>query len=220
MSFTTDPRTICLAILLITTASLVIRARSRLARQRRQRTAEADQAGDYGRQLDFDAAHDETALILALSRRERGLSVPGDLAQWEVQMHETARRLSAQLDAKLSLLQTLIADAQRAAVRLEAALDHARPSLPPGSQAESLLPAVAFGREEPEHESTRKDLETAFAPIRPMAADDAPPSADRTSCREEIYHLADYGYASPEIARRVGSPVGEVELVLSLRAAG
>ena len=30
--------------------------------------------------------------------------------------------------------------------------------------------------------------------------------------------LADYGFAPTEIARRVGSPVGEVELILGLRA--
>jgi hypothetical protein len=35
---------------------------------------------------------------------------------------------------------------------------------------------------------------------------------------EEIYMLADYGFAPTEIARRVGSPVGEVELILGLRA--
>ncbi len=34
---------------------------------------------------------------------------------------------------------------------------------------------------------------------------------------DDIYHLADYGFAPAEIARRVGSPIGEVELVLSLR---
>ena len=35
--------------------------------------------------------------------------------------------------------------------------------------------------------------------------------------QQEIYTLADYGYDAAEIARRVGSPVGEVELVLGLR---
>ena len=57
-------------------------------------------------------------------------------------MHETARELSAQLDAKLGLLQSLIAEAGRAAERLEDALDRGHPTLPPGSQAESLRPAT------------------------------------------------------------------------------
>ena len=46
---------------------------------------------------------------------------PPDVARWQVAMHETARDLSAQLDSKMSALQALIADADRAAKRLEAA---------------------------------------------------------------------------------------------------
>ena len=34
---------------------------------------------------------------------------------------------------------------------------------------------------------------------------------------QEIFTLADYGYDAVEIAHRVGSLVGEVELVLGLR---
>ena len=40
-------------------------------------------------------------------------------------MHETARELSAQLDSKMSALQALIAEADRAAARLEAAKGNA-----------------------------------------------------------------------------------------------
>ena len=49
------------------------------------------------------------------------LGAPPELVQWEVQMQEVARELSAQLDSKMSALQALIADADRAAARLEAA---------------------------------------------------------------------------------------------------
>ena len=121
-----------------------------------------------------------------------------DLARWEVQMHETARELSAQLDAKLSLLQSLTAEADRAAERLEEALARVQSAIPPGSQADSLHPISA---DELGAESTRE----------------LPAGTDRSRSREEIYHLADYGFAPSEIARRVGSPVGEVELILSLR---
>ncbi len=46
------------------------------------------------------------------------------------------------------------------------------------------------------------------------------PSTVRSSAEvryQEIYILADYGYPPSEIAQRVGNPVGEVELILSLR---
>ena len=52
---------------------------------------------------------------------------------------------------------------------------------------------------------------------------EAPPAvgtAARPRRYEEIYTLADYGYEPAEIARRVNTPVGEVELILSLRSRG
>ena len=42
-----------------------------------------------------------------------------------------------------------------------------------------------------------------------------PPSESRR--HEEIYLLADYGFAPAEIAHRTGMPIGEVELILRLR---
>ena len=129
-------------------------------------------------------------------------------------MHETARRLSAQLDAKLSLLQSLDGEADRAAVRLENALNRAHPSLPPGSQAESLRPGAGHARD------IRSEPETPATESNPSTSDDeSAPTSVRARRREEIYRLADYGFATDEIARRLGSPVGEVELILSLREA-
>ena len=122
----TDPRTLCLILLAVTCVFLLVRTRSQLARQRQQWATESTETGDY-----------EGARTAASSLLDR---LPDDLARWDVEMHETARQLSAQLDAKLSLLQSLIAEADRAAARLENALGCAYPTLPPGSQAESLRP--------------------------------------------------------------------------------
>jgi hypothetical protein len=121
-------------------------------------------------------------------------------------MHETARDLMGQLDSKMRALQALIAEADRAAARLEAALDESNEPHREGAfsgrrhagQAEGLAPAPAPSRTSPDYAADR----------------DRPPAESR---REEIYTLADYGYDATEIARRVGSPVGEVELILGLR---
>ncbi|MGO9111344.1 MAG: hypothetical protein ACLP9L_19125 [Thermoguttaceae bacterium] len=194
----TDPSTLCLILFAVTAAFLLVRTRSQLARQRQRWAAEATETGDY-----------EEVRQAASSLPDR---LPDDLARWEVEMHETARQLSAQLDAKLSLLQSLIVEADRAAARLEDALERAYPTLPPGSQAESLRPVAGQAHD------ARHELETAAAGSNPLTAEDEPPQAtDRGRRRGEIYRLADYGFAATEIARRVGSPVGEVELILSLR---
>lgn len=141
-------------------------------------------------------------------RADRGpdRDAPAEVLRWEVQMHETARQLSAQLDSKMGVLQALIAEADRAAARLEAAAPNApgpiRQPPPPDTQATTQAEA----------------LRAAGPSDRPAEQAGAP--ADRPSPkhrREEIYTLADYGLAPGEIARRVRSPVGEVELILGLR---
>jgi hypothetical protein len=145
------------------------------------------------------------------------------MTEWEAQMQERARELSSRLDSKIVALEERIREADRAAARLEAAVAAAErqiapvsdppsedppraradsPGLPPISQAEALRSAGTGNARPPV--GSRNDDEAS-----------ARPAAERRY--EEIYMLADYGLAPSEIAQRVGSPIGEVELILSLR---
>lgn len=111
--------------------------------------------------------------------------------RWEVEMQETARELSARLDSKMSALQHLIRDADRAAARLERAFNPAAlPNAAPLAEQGSLPPSPDGN---------------------------AAGIAGYQQRYEEIYMLADYGYPPEEIAQRIGSPIGEVQLILSLR---
>jgi hypothetical protein len=79
--------------------------------------------------------------------------------------------------------------------------------------------AAAGSPEEPPSHQARA-LQAAEDPPEP-ASDAGPaatsrPPADRRY--EEIYLLADYGFDPAEIGHRVGMPVGEIQLILSLRA--
>jgi hypothetical protein len=118
--------------------------------------------------------------------------LPEAVQPWEVEMHELARELSGRLDSKMGALQHLIRDADRAAARLEAAL-RAASDVPPRGQAEGLMPGHA-----------------------PAVAEPAAQPAE-SGRYDEIYLLSDYGHPAAEIAQRVGLPIGEVELILSLR---
>jgi len=118
---------------------------------------------------------------------------PEDVARWQVAMHETARELSAQLDSKMGALQALIADADKAATRLEAAAAQSPEPTAGGPSPESTTPP-------PKTLTTNADEESL--------------SQHR---REEVYTLADYGFDLVEIARRVDCLISEVELILSLR---
>lgn len=133
------------------------------------------------------------------------LDLPREAQRWEVEMHETARELRGQLDSKISVLQHLIRDAAAETARLEAALERAakldvantRPAPPPAAPAAAARQLAARSRSMPE------------------AA--ASPTSRRYA---EIYALADSGLASAAIATRVGSPIGEIELILGLRGKG
>ena len=196
-------------------------SRQRQAEQTRPRTA---------RSRSFDAAladHDasETPGASPAERSttsERRLDAAPQTAQWEVEMHETARQLKAQLDSKMSALQALIAEADRAASRLEAAkkkeenAERAQPAirLPTGG---SPLFAPTSG---PSPDRRKK---SAAAPAgQAPALQTAAPAATMAGLssrnhQQEICTLADGGLSGSTIAQRLAIPVGEVELILSLR---
>jgi hypothetical protein len=115
---------------------------------------------------------------------------PADLSAWQAEMHELARELSAKLDSKIVLLETLIRQARAEADRLERLQRETSPDL-----RGHVNPAVAGNGAEP-----------------PLV-----PSSKKPRRHEEIYELADAGCDPAEIARRTGALVGEVELILGLR---
>ena len=123
-------------------------------------------------------------------------SLPHEGQRWEVQMRELARELSARLDSKMGALEQLISEADRAAARLEQALRAAR--------------------QEAAGEKRIDIAELAVAQAPATSPQPGAPSGYQERY-EEIYLLSDYGYPAEEIAHRVGSPVGEVELILGLR---
>jgi hypothetical protein len=164
------------------------------------------------------------------SPRAHHLGAPEEMTRWEVEMHETARELSAQLDTKMGLLQHLIREADRAAARLDAAVAAAGRAGAETPAVEPQTPRRATTQEPPDRTvqpaSQAEALRSASA-LDPSSrgqgsrdADTPEATAERPSPNrryQEIYTLADYGYGPVEIAQRVGTPEGEVELILSLR---
>jgi len=147
-------------------------------------------------------------------------SAPGEAGRWEVHMHDLARDLSGRLDSKIGVLAQLIREADRAASRLEAALASAAGGDDAGPPS---APGAAFGPlQNPTDAVTAADQAEKLK--EGVAARAGPPSigVSAANCRrqrrcEEIYTLSDYGLEAAEIAQRIGSPVGEVELILGLR---
>lgn len=181
-------------------------------------------------------------------QRGHHVGAPEEMLRWEVEMHDIARDLSAQLDSKMGALEHLIREADRVAGRLEAALaadsrqgaaDSGQGAAGSGRRGVGSWEQAKPGTLNPEPRTLSPDLPQASHPD-PLPANQAEKlksanpvdhgSGRQEVCRrdaaqgtsaeyryEEIYLLADYGFDATEIARRVGSPVGEVELILGLR---
>jgi hypothetical protein len=135
-----------------------------------------------------------------------------EFERWEVQMHETAREITARIDSKLGLLEQLIRDADDRIARLQTVSEWLDRS---GTVEKEPSIALAKLSHTQSHQPTFEPGSTM--PIAPIAA--APAKTAAVSRRyEEIYALADAGHNSAAIASRLNSPVGEVELILGLRA--
>lgn len=140
--------------------------------------------------------------------KSHNAAAPAELRQWEVQMQEFARETVARLDSKMAALEHLLRAAQHERLKLEQTLAAASgsSSLPrtepepvdflPTSQAHLLKRAAGGQCHEPH--STPKPYSA-----RPYA---------------EIYALADGGTPAHEIAQQTKLTIGEVELILGLRA--
>lgn len=140
-----------------------------------------------------------------------------DVEKLLVELDELARDISGQVDTRAVKLQQLVADADRRIGALRILLDAARAA---GVSLKELT-----GHEDPSE--TAADVGRAAAanagasqaPAVPSPADSSSTEAPIETRSRRIYELSDGGMPPHQIARRLGEPLGEVELILNLREA-
>lgn len=139
---------------------------------------------------------------------------PPDLLRWQVELHETARDLKAELDSKLSAMQTLVAMARQERALLTTSIEQARAA---GIEPTGGTLAAIEGLGDPAalEDPGRLALVAAQMPPLPGGVPGDLFEGDRTSLA--ISRLADQGLAPNSIAEQLNLPLGEVELKLSLR---
>jgi hypothetical protein len=154
----------------------------------------------------------------AAGERGRGgalADAPPELLRWQVEMHETARDLKAELDSKLAALQALVALAREERTLLEATIS--RLGRDEFDQPRGTLAAIeSLGDPAALEDSQRLAQLAARLPALP--ADLAADLFDRDRQSLAVSRLADQGLSSESIAEHLRLPLGEVELLLSLRA--
>jgi hypothetical protein len=150
------------------------------------------------------------------SARVRSAAGSSEHEAWEVEMHELARELRGQIDTKMRALEALIRTADEAIGRLDQAIDRAE-SL--GIlEEEGAVAAVATNWTSA---TAARDASATFASgansVRRAEPRPRPSRLDDEARFERVYALADAGLTASKIATQIGSQVGEVELILSLR---
>ena len=154
------------------------------------------------------------------SIRMRSTAASPDHESWEVEMHRLARQLKGEIETEMLALEKLIQLADGAQARLEASLERAKSF---GSshevEATTKLPGAAtahdvrYARNSAQPGRTRSTLRDAVVAGRQNLGHQ--PGDDLRF--ERVYALADAGFSATKIAGQIGSQVGEVELILSLR---
>jgi hypothetical protein len=154
------------------------------------------------------------------SARMRSASASPDHEAWEVEMQRLAREIKSEIDVKMRALEKLIQRADEAHARLDASLGQAQSG---GSNDDIEATAALAG--------------SMLTQVGRIAGGSARPSRARSTLRgmvaagsqrlsiesvddprfERVYALADAGFSAAKIAGQIGSQVGEVELILSLR---
>jgi hypothetical protein len=122
---------------------------------------------------------------------------PHDVLRWQVEMHDTARDLKAELDSKISALQTLLLLAEQERQRLEGALEQCQHRPQNGAAKGKNVNGCT-------------SAESVTGPVMPC----------NEHQRAEIYTLSDHGATPYEIAAQLAVPIGEVEFVLAVRGRG
>lgn len=82
-------------------------------------------------------------LLPEKSRDRALLDAPPEAARWQVELHETARELKAEIDSKLLALQTLVNIAREERGRLEEALKRAKAIDPANQSGKDVADDVA-----------------------------------------------------------------------------
>lgn len=122
-------------------------------------------------------------------------AVERDMQNLLVEYEQMIRNMTAGLDTRAAKLELLIREADEKLAALKAATASGAGT---GATTETLST-----------QSARRD-----APAAPVPA---PPGPDPRHV--EIYDLSDQGLSAKDVARKLGRPSGEVELILALRGA-
>jgi hypothetical protein len=157
-----------------------------------------------------------------LAAPARAVKISKQQEPWEVEMQALARQLKGEIDTKMRALERLIQMADEARGELAASIERAE-SLGLLEERQLATATVKAGTSD-EHRgmpigtatSRKANLSSVRGSVSSGRLRNGENLADDPRF-ERVYALADAGFSATRIASQIGSQVGEVELILSLR---
>ena len=135
----------------------------------------------------------------AFSTLSQQRAVERDMSNLLVELSEMARQMTAQLDTRAAKLELLLkeADERIALLRTRGA-------------------STGYNGDDPRADSSAQNGSDGVI-MEASAPAEARPEQKTDPRHAPVYDLADEGLSPPEIARHLGRPSGEIELILALR---
>lgn len=165
------------------------------------------------RERDSGAAQAAAALRPHDPALRNGHAVRRDIEQLMIELEELSRRISGEVETRYRKLEQVIADAERCIRELNRLIAESQRNHDEPFRVEKKSCPDSPSREPPQGNGELDEPPAGGVAVRPP-----PPSNLNEDPRyTSVYRLADQGVSAMDIARQLGRPVGEVELILDLR---
>ncbi|MGV3605954.1 MAG: hypothetical protein ACO1RA_06070 [Planctomycetaceae bacterium] len=134
---------------------------------------------------------------------------PVEMLRWQVEMHETARDLKAEIDSKLVMLQALVSLAQEERARLEEVVARAR-KVSPETSSDSLLTIEQLGQ------ASLSQVDALIESLPGLTAGEKGRPDALYEKKQSAQQLASAGLSPVTIGSRLGISTADVELLLGV----
>jgi hypothetical protein len=162
-----------------------------------------------------------------VTKKFDGSDIYSQISGQMAQLAELSRQINGQIDTRVAKLEILIAEAERAILKLEKLtgkspqeITEALAKSHADQDATAAIKAISekfqnYPQDSQEQKSLSKEEIQDNAELEEIL-ESGVSSFEKTSNNQEILDLADKGLSAVQIAQKFNRPVGEIELVLSL----
>jgi len=162
-----------------------------------------------------------------VTKKFNGSDIYSQISGQMAQLAELSRQINGQIDTRVAKLEILIAEAERAILKLEKLtgmspqkITEALAKSHADEDAATAIKAISekfqnSPQDSQEHKSQSEEENQDNTELEEIL-ESGVSSFERTSNNQEILDLADKGLSAVQIAQKFNRPVGEIELVLSL----